>query len=198
LFVGQTRNVLPLHGALMKISIRIEDGMAARIDQAASAKGVTRSRWISALIEQELGLQPEQGRRRRKASGLPRQVHLRLDATEVELMEEVAATFGMTRNQWIVSVLRSRVMDSEGRIIVSPISKYAIRDMIGQIVRIGRNVDQAVHALNASAMQGSRLNPSSIAAQLVAMGSDVRDVCDESRRALLDHLNAEKPYWRQH
>lgn len=180
----------------MFVGLRMNDEVVAQIDAAATAKGVTRSRWIAALVAKELGSQPEQRKVRRRASGPPRQVHLRLDAAMADDMEHAASTFGMTRNQWIVSVLHGRLSDSEGQVVVSPISKEAIREALGQIVKIGRNVDQAVHAMNASAMPGSRLNPSAIASQLVDMAKEVRTVCEESRQELLNHLNAEQPYWK--
>lgn len=180
----------------MIIGLRIGDETVEQIDAAAEVKGVTRSRWIAGLIAKELGSQPRQGKRRRRVFGPPRQVHLRFDAAMAEDMEQVASSFGMTRNQWIVSVLHGRLSDSDGRVVVSPISKEAIREALGQIVKIGRNVDQAVHAMNAAALPGSRLNSSSIAAQLIGMAGEVRKVCEESRRELLDHLNAEQPYWK--
>lgn len=180
----------------MKISMRLDDELVGRMDADAAAKGVTRSRWIAVLVARELGSQPAQGRTRREAFAAPRQVHLRFDGNMVAEMERAASSFGMTRNQWIASVLQGRLSDSEGRVIVSPVSKQAIREAIGQIVRIGRNVDQAVHAMNAAAMPGSRLDPSTIGAQLVAMAREVGTVCEDSRRELLDHLNAEQPYWK--
>ena len=154
---------------------------------------------MARAIERELGAEGHGGASSASPGnglrGGRRQVNLRMSVAMIAAVDEAAQSFGMTRSQWIISALRGRLWDREGKVVVSPIAKQAISAMINQVVRIGRNVDQAVHAMHSANLPGSGLDKNRIAGQLVEMRGDVREVVETNRRALLAELNVEEDYW---
>lgn len=178
----------------MKVSLRLEDAILAAIDASAAEEGITRSRWIARLIEREINV--TSASHPPAVSRGPRgKLHLRVDRRDVDAIDQVAGKLGVRRNQWIERVIKGKLWAGEGRLAPLPVTAAAMTEAVGQIVRIGRNVNQAVHAINSAPMPQSRLDLVRVGEHLVQMQADIRDTIDEARRTLLALAAGEREYW---
>ena len=79
---------------------------------------------------------------------------LRLTERELGLLEVEAATVGLSRTQWAVSLVRRRL---DGRAQFTPPEALALIECRRELRRIGVNVNQIARALNTAVMEGSVL-----------------------------------------
>ena len=77
-------------------------------------------------------------------------VTVRLDRRELEAIDEVAAPMGLTRNEWIKRALRWQLWDRAGVLRLAPVTQAELGKLRKQVLAIGRNINQAVHAMNAA------------------------------------------------
>ena len=185
-------------GSEMMLKVRIEDTLSANIDAAARDAGVSRSQFTRAALEEKLR---GQGAPRAPSAavqdGEKKQVHVRLAASETAAIDAAAAAFGMKRNQWIVKRIRGALWDGKGEVRPSPAAADAIGGAVYQLQQMGRNLNQAVRAVNASAMAESGMNQSLVAANLVRMRGEVLAAIRAATAAILAAANGERAYWTQ-
>lgn len=180
------------------LKVRIEDALSAEIDAAARDAGVSRSQFTRSALEEKLrgqGTPRTPGAARQV--GEKKQVHVRLVASETAAIDAAAAAFGMKRNQWIVKRIRGALWDGKGEVRPSPAAADAIGGAVYQLQQMGRNLNQAVRAVNASAMPESGMNQSLVVADLVRMRGEVLAAIRAATAAILAAANGERAYWTQ-
>lgn len=180
----------------MFVGLRLKDEAVAKMDIVAKEQGVSRSRWIASLIERELAGQGAPARLRPKRSGARQAITIRVPVEDAERIDRAADALGMKRSHWIVKMIEGRLWDGEGRVTPSPLTQAALGSAINQIVRIGRNVNQAVHAINAAVLPGSGLDIARCAEQLAAMREDIREEVAAAEDKLFALAIGEQRYWR--
>lgn len=180
------------------LKVRLDDALCVDVDAAARRAGVSRSQFARAALEEKL-----RGQGGVAAASSPRQagqrksLHVRLDASETDAIDRAAAGLGMKRNQWIVKRLQGALWDRKGDLHPSPSTADAIGGAVFQLQQIGRNLNQAVRAVNASAMPESGMNQSAAIANLVRMKAEVQSAIDAATAAILAAANGERAYWTQ-
>ena len=191
----------PLHGASgMKVTVRLRDDLAAEIDRIAAANGRTRSSWIANALARaavasdndDLPILPLQGR------GHPDdqvRVTVRLDRTEIEAIDAVGAPMGLTRNEWIKRTLRWQLWDRAAVLRLAPVTQAELGKLRKQVLLIGRNINQAVHAMNAANMPESSLDIARIAGPFLETCAELKGLLFATRRALSSSIGAEVGYW---
>lgn len=184
----------------MIVSARVSDELAAEIDRIAMAQGQTRAAWLALAIARA-ALAPEndnmpltavQGR------GNPDdqvRVTVRLDRREIEAIDEVAAPMGLTRNEWIKRALRWQLWDKAGALRLAPVTQGELGKLRKQVLTIGRNINQAVHAMNAANQPESRLDVARIAEPFLETCADLKTLLFAMRRSLSSCVGAEVGYW---
>ncbi|MFO0107691.1 MAG: hypothetical protein ACK52H_10580 [Burkholderiales bacterium] len=180
----------------MRLTFSINEKAGAAADAAAQAEGLTRSRWIARLIERELAARPALPPPPKHRLGDRRYLTLRVDAPVIDAIDVAAHSAGMKRNQWIINVLTSRVFNKDGEILLSPIARQKLTDQRGQLLAIGRNINQAVHAINSAVMPDSGMNLVQCVNHLLAMRDELEEAMTADRISLLEMANAERRYWR--
>lgn len=190
------RNVVRYTGFKMMLKARIDDALCVEIDAAAQQAGVSRSQFARAALEEKLRRQgavdavsPHQ------RTGEKKSIHVQLVASETDAIDRAAACLGMKRNQWIVKRIRGALWDGKGNLYPSPSTADAIGGAVFQLQQIGRNLNQAVRAVNASAMPESGMNQPSTVANLVRMKDEVQSAIDAATAAILAAANGERAYW---
>lgn len=122
----------PLLGAFkMKVTVRLSDVLTAEIDRIAVASGQTRSSWITAALAQA-ALTPES----RSVPVVPIQgrghpddyirVTVRLNRSEIEAIDTVAAPMRLTRNEWIKRTIRWQLWDRAALLRLAPATQTEI------------------------------------------------------------------------
>jgi hypothetical protein len=180
----------------MKWLQAIDDDVATKMTAAAQAEGLTRSRWVARLIERELDSRPAPSKPPKRHRGETVKLHLRIDAPVMDAIDAAANSAGMKRNQWVKNVLASRVFNKDGEIVLSPILRQQFTDQRGQLLAIGRNINQAVHAINSAVMPDSGMNLVQCANHLLAMRDDLDEAMTADRILLVEMANTERRYWR--
>lgn len=180
----------------MRLTFSIKDDLGAAADAAAQAEGLTRSRWIARLIEREVGQVPTPPKPPKRHRGETIKLHIRIAAPVADGIDAAARSAGMKRNQWVANVLSSRVFTKDGEIVLSPIMRQKLMDQRGQILSIGRNINQAVHAINSAVMPDSGMNLVQCANHLMSMRDDLEEAMTVDRLQLLELASAERRYWR--
>ncbi|MET4682635.1 plasmid mobilization protein [Brevundimonas faecalis] len=135
-----------------RLSLRVTPDLIRRFDAAAADQG-GRSRLLRRLMEGAAqGAFPEGP----AASPEPRSCKLTVRLTEVEmaLLQAEAASVGLSRTQWSVSLIRRRL---EGRAQFTPPEAVALIECRRHLRRIGVNVNQIARALNTAVMEGAVL-----------------------------------------
>lgn len=191
----------PLHGAVeMMVSLRLKDELIAEIDRVASAHGQTRSAWIASTLahsvlapaNDSLPMVDQQGR------GHPDdqvRVTVRLHRSEIEAIDAAGAPLGLSRNEWIKRALRWQLWDRAGALRLAPVSQAELGKLRKQVLAIGRNINQAVHAMNAANQPGSTLEVARIAAPFLETCGDLKALLMETRRAISSYVGGEVGYW---
>lgn len=184
----------------MIVSARVADELAAEIDRIAMAQGQTRAAWLALAIARaalapendNLPLTAVQGR------GDPDdqvRVTVRLDRREIEAIDEVAAPMGLTRNEWIKRALRWQLWDRAGALRLAPVTQSELGKLRKQVLAIGKNINQAVHAMNAANQPGSSLELARIAEPFLETCADLKTLLFAMRRSLSSCVGAEVGYW---
>ncbi|MEG3162868.1 ribbon-helix-helix domain-containing protein [Sphingomonas sp. LB2R24] len=191
----------PLHGAFeMKVTVRLTDELVAEIDRIATANGQTRSGWITNALTRaavapendDLPVTPVQGR------GHPDdliRVTVRLNRSEIEGIDSVAAPMRLTRNEWIKRTIRWQLWDKAALLRLAPSTQTEIGKVRKQVLLIGRNINQAVHAMNAANMPESSLDIARIAGPFIEKCSELQRLLIETRRVLASSIGGEIGYW---
>ncbi|WP_323982233.1 hypothetical protein [Novosphingobium aureum] len=184
----------------MIVSTRMSDELVAEIDRLAIAQGQSRASWIASTLQRAaLSLQNDnlpvtevQGR------GHPDdyvRVTVRLHRHEIEAIEDVAGPLHLTRNEWIKRTLRWALWDKAGALRLAPVSQSELGKLRKQILAIGRNINQAVHAMNAANQPESRLELHRVAAQFLETCADLKALVFKTRRELSSYVGGEVGYW---
>jgi len=184
----------------MKVTVRLTDDLTAEIDRIAAANGQTRSSWITKALtiaavspdSQDVPVMPVQGR------GHPDdyiRVTVRLNRSEMEAIDTVAAPMRLTRNEWIKRTIRWQLWDKAALLRLSPVTQTEIGKVRKQVLAIGRNINQAVHAMNAANQPESSLDIARIAGTFLETCADLRSLLIEARRSLASSICGEIGYW---
>ena len=184
----------------MIVSTRVSDELAAEIDRIAMAQGQTRAAWLAQAIgraamvpeNDNLPLTVVQSR------GNPDdqvRVTVRLDRREIKAIDEVAAPMGLTRNEWIKRALRWQLWDRAGVLRLAPVTQGELGKLRKQVLTIGRNINQAVHAMNAANQPESSLDVARIAEPFLETCADLKTLLFAMRRSLSSSVGAEVGYW---
>lgn len=194
-------DVVPLHGAVgMMVSLRLKEELIAEIDRIASANGQTRSAWIANVLSRaalspendDLPIGVEEGR------GHPDdqvRVTVRLHRSEIEAIDRIGTQLRLTRNEWIKRALRWQLWDKAGMLRLAPVTQTEIGKVRKQVLAIGRNINQAVHAMNAANQPESTLNLARIAEPFLETCADLKALLFATRRELSSYVGGEVGYW---
>lgn len=124
------------------LTLRVSDELALQFAALAATEG-GKSALIRRLLETAVGA-PE-SKRAPVAVGAPQKVTVRFRESELRALGELAAARGMTRTQWITSLVRSRLgapaQQSDGE-------REALRDIARELNRIGGNINQIARAVH--------------------------------------------------
>ena len=168
-------------------TLRLSDELAARFDAVAASAG-GRSHALRALIERVSGGGGSAPASAAMRSRGKHRIELRLDDDELAQLDAAAAERGVKRTDWIAAVVRSRL-----RAAPPPRdARQTLVDIRRELRAIGRNVNQAVHALHAANMQDSRLDVAREAARVEAMRASL----EEQIAAIGAALHGDLAYWR--
>jgi len=193
----------PLHGAFgMNVGLRLKDELVAEIDRVAAANGQNRSSWMASVLanavlapeNDDIPVLPIQGR------GHPDdlvRVTVRLDRSEIEGIDTVAAPMKMTRNEWIKRTLRWQLWDKAGVLRLAPATQAEIVKLRKQVLLIGRNINQAVHAMNAANQPESSLDIARIAGPFIEKCEELNALLFTTRLSLSVAIGAEVGYWTE-
>lgn len=184
----------------MMVSLRLKDELVAEVDRVAAAQGQSRSAWIAAVLARaaldpandEL---PTPGVGGRGHPDEQIRVTVRLDRSEIEAIDEVAAPLGLSRNEWIKRALRWQLWDKAARLRLAPATQAEIGKVRKQVLAIGRNINQAVHAMNAANQPESSLDIARIAAPFLETCGELKSLLFATRRSLSSYVGAEVGYW---
>lgn len=184
----------------MIVSARLNDELVAEIDRIAFAQGQTRGGWIASALARA-ALSPENDNlplTAVKGRGHPDdqvRVTVRLDRSEVEAIDTVGSPLGLSRNEWIKRALRWQLWDRAGTLRLAPISQSELGKLRKQVLAIGRNINQAVHAMNAANLPESSLDVARIAPLFLETCADLKVLLFDTRRALSTYVGGEVGYW---
>ncbi len=191
----------PLHGALrMIVSARVSEELAAEIDRVAASRGQSRAAWIASVVARAV-LVPENDYLPTPATrggGHPDdqvRVTVRLQRSEIEAIDRVGAPMNLSRNEWIKRALRWQLWDKAARLRLAPATAAELGKLRKQVLAIGRNINQAVHAMNAANQPGSALEIARIAEPFIETCADLRALLISTRRSLASHIGGEVGYW---
>ncbi|WP_242153854.1 ribbon-helix-helix domain-containing protein [Sphingomonas sp. BAUL-RG-20F-R05-02] len=184
----------------MIVTVRLKDELVEEIDRVAAANGQTRSRWIARALmrsvlapeTEDLPILPVQGR-----SHPDDYIRLtvRLNRSEIEGIDTVAAPMRLTRSEWVKRTIRWQLWDKAALLRLAPSTQTEITKIRKQIQKIGVNINQAVHAMNAANMPESSLDIARIAVPFMETCGDLRTLLTESRRTLASSIGGEISYW---
>lgn len=184
----------------MIVTTRVSDELGVEIDRIATVRGQTRAAWVALAIARA-ALSPEndnlpftavQGR------GHPDdqvRVTVRLERREIAAIDAVGAPMGLTRNEWIKRALRWQLWDRAGALRLAPVTQDELGKLRKQVLAIGRNINQAVHAMNAASQPESTLDVARIAEGFLETCAELKALLFATRRSLSSCVGAEVDYW---
>lgn len=184
----------------MMVSLRLKDELIAEIDRVASVHGQTRSAWIAStlarsVLEPSNDCLPIPGQQVRGHHDDQVRVTVRLHRSEIDAIDAAGAPLGLSRNEWIKRALRWQLWDRAGELRLAPVSQVELGKLRKQVLAIGRNINQAVHAMNAANQPGSTLEVARIAAPFLETCGDLKALLMETRRAISSYVGGEVGYW---
>jgi hypothetical protein len=184
----------------MMVSLRLKDDLVAEIDRVAHANGQTRSAWMATMLTRAV-LAPENDalpvpatRRRGRADDYVR-VTVRMDRSELEAIDAVGAPMRLTRVEWIKRTLRWQLWDKASVLRLAPATQSELGKLRKQVIAIGRNINQAVHAMNAANQPGSSLDMARIARPFLQTCGELKTLLTTMRQSLSSCVGAEVGYW---
>lgn len=159
------------------LTLRVSDELALQFAALASTEG-GKSALIRRLLESAVGA-PE-SKRGPVAVGAPQKVTVRFRESELRLLGELASARGMTRTQWITSLVRSRLgapaQQSDGE-------REELRTIARELNRIGGNINQIARAANGgenNAAGRARSALDEARAALEALQGELKSVLDRT------------------
>jgi hypothetical protein len=158
------------------LTLRVSDELALQFAALAATEG-GKSALIRRLLESAVGA-PE-SKRAPVAVGAPQKVTVRFRESELRQLGEMAAARGMTRTQWITSLVRSRLgapaQQSDGE-------REALRSIARELNRIGGNINQIARAANSGdgTAGGSRSGLDDARGALEALQGELKEVLDRT------------------
>jgi hypothetical protein len=184
----------------MIVTTRVSDELAAEIDRIAMAQGQSRAAWLARAIARA-ALAPENDNlpvTAVQSRGHPDdqiRVTVRLDRQEIEAIGKVGTPLGLTRNEWIKRALRWQLWDKAGALRLAPVSQDELGKLRKQVMGIARNINQAVHAMNAANQRESSLDVARIAGSFYETCAELKPLLFAMRRSLSSYVGAEVGYW---
>lgn len=187
----------------MHVGLRLKDELVADIDRVAAAHGQSRSAWM-ALALARAALAPANDSLPARASSKggeggnpdePVRVTVRLDRRELAAIDAVGAPMGLNRNEWIKRALRWQLWDKAARLRLAPATAAEIGKLRKQVMLIGRNINQATHAMNAANQPGSTLDIARIAQPFLETCAELKALLFATRLSLTSYVGAEVSYW---
>jgi hypothetical protein len=167
--------------------LRLSDDLAARFDAMAASHG-GRSALLRGLVDQALRRPDDEVTVPSPRERATARVEVRLTATDLKRLDAAADERGLKRTEWIVALLRRRLF---GKAPPPRADRLAISQSWRELNRIGINLNQAVHALNAATMVDSRLDLAREAARVASFNTEVQG----QLRALGKALAGDTSYW---
>jgi hypothetical protein len=122
-------------------------------------------------------------------------VTVRLNRAEIEAIDAVGAPMGLSRNEWIKRTLRWQLWDKAARLRLAPTTQAEIGKVRKQVLAIGRNINQAVNAMNAANQPESSLDMARIAAPFLETCAELKGLLFATRRSLSSYVGGEIGYW---
>jgi predicted HicB family RNase H-like nuclease len=183
----------------MMISLRLKDELVEEIDRVALAYGQSRSAWIARVLTQSALAEGNDGplvpvSRRGRPDEYVR-VTLRLHRHEVEAIDAAGASLCLGRNEWFKRAIRWQLWDRAGVLRLAPATQSEIGKLRKQVLAIGRNINQAVHAMNAANLPGSTLEIARIATPFIDTCANLKALLFDVRRMLSSYVSGEVGYW---
>lgn len=184
----------------MMVSLRLKDDLVAEIDRVAHAHGQSRSAWMARMLARA-ALAPENGalpvpatQRGGRGDDYVR-VTVRMDRSELEAIDTVGAPMGLTRVEWIKRVLRWQLWDKAALLRLAPATQSEIGKLRKEVLNIGRNINQAVHAMNAANQPGSSLDLARITGPFLETCEELKTLLFILRGTLSSSIGGEIRYW---
>ena len=170
------------------LTARVDRELLAAFDALAEGRG-GRSALLRTVLQQALKHVADAPRVAPRAESAGNRISLRFTAAETAVLDHRAADRGIDRAGWIKALVRRHLalksnVDDGMRDAVAPIRM--------QLQRIGRNLNQAMRAGNASMMAESGLQ---IDRELRRI-ADMREEVNEQIVALGDALRGDATYWQ--
>lgn len=167
--------------------LRLPDDLAARFDAMAASHG-GRSAVLRSLVDRALRAGDESVVISEPRERTTARVEVRLTASDIERLDAAASERGLKRTEWIVALLRRRLY---GKSPPPRADRALIAQSWRELNRIGINLNQAVHALNAATMVDSRLDLAREAERVASFQQEI----DAQLRALGRALAGDVAYW---
>lgn len=167
-----------------RITLRLPPDLARRFDAAAASQG-GRSRLLRRLMETAAQASVPEAEAR-PSGPLSTKLTLRLAEADVALLVAEAAASGLSRNQWVVALIRRRL---HHRPQFRPSEQVALIEVRRELRRIGVNINQIARALNTAVMEGAVLDLE--LAQLAVFQAEI----DGWVQALGDVFRGNLDYW---
>jgi hypothetical protein len=184
----------------MIVSARVSDELAAEIARVATAQGQSKAAWMAQAVARAV-LAPENDRLPTRAAGEGGRpddqvrVTIRLDRCELQAIDAVGAPLGLSRNEWIKRALRWQLWDRAGSLRLAPVTQAELGKLRKQVLAIGRNINQAVHAMNAANQPGSTLEIARMAEPFIETCAELRSLLVATRRSIASCVGGEVDYW---
>ena len=169
------------------LTARIDRDLLAAFDAVAEGRG-GRSALLRTVLQQSLKQVIDAPRIAPRADGAGNRVTLGFTDAELALLDRRAADRGVDRSRWIKALVR-RHLGLKGN--VDDGLRDALAPIRMQLQRIGRNLNQAMKAGNASLMADSGLQ---IERELRRI-ADMREEITEQVDALGGALRGDAAYW---
>jgi hypothetical protein len=184
----------------MIVTSRLSDELGAEIDRLASASGQSRAAWIAsalqrAVLSSENDSVPVMDVQSRGRPDDYLRVTVRLHRHEIEAIDKVSSRMALARSAWIKRTLRWTLWDKAGELRLSPLMQSELGKLRKEIVRIGQNINQAVHAMNAANQPESSLDMAKIAPQFLDTCTDLKSIVFAARREVSSCIGGEVGYW---
>ncbi len=135
-------------------SVRIADDVAARFDRAAASRGGRSALLRTMICEAAAGAERGPG----VPVGVKRdgaRLMIRLASADARFVEMAAAEMGLSRAGWVAALVRRRAY---GGPQFARSDELMLRAILGELRRVGVNVNQIARALNTAVMEGKVLD----------------------------------------
>ena len=173
--------------AVKWLSARIDSGTLSAFDGYAEARG-GRSAVLRQLIEQAAAAHTDAPHIERQDGAVSNRISLRFTDTENLVIAHRAAQRSTDRARWIKALVR-RHIGLKGRVDDGVLAELAPIRM--QLLRIGRNLNQAMKAANAAMLESGdkQIEPE------IRRIADMRMEISEQVAAVGDAMRGDVSYW---